>query len=71
MSPQGDVYHVYNYGILFLEMFLGKRPTEHMSLDGFSLHNLSKMALPEQVMENADLDLLGELGEAINKVETT
>ena len=66
VSPQGDMYI---YGILFLEMFLGKRPTEHMFLDGSSLHNFFKMALPERVRENADSNLLGESSEAINNVE--
>ena len=63
--PQGDVY---SYGILFLEMFTGKRPTEHMFPDGLSLHSFSKMALPERVMEIADSNLVGESGEAINNI---
>ncbi|KAL6342314.1 hypothetical protein AAG906_007528 [Vitis piasezkii] len=65
MWPQGDVY---SYGILFLEMFTGKRPTEHMFPDGLSLHSFSKMALPERVMEIADSNLVGESGEAINNI---
>ncbi|KAL6343151.1 hypothetical protein AAG906_020940 [Vitis piasezkii] len=65
MWPQGDVY---SYGILFLEMFTGKRPTEHMFSDGLSLHSFSKMALPERVMEIADSNLVGESGEAINNI---
>ena len=60
MSPQGDVY---SYGILLLEMFTGKRPTEDMFSDGLSLHNLSKMAFPERVMEIVDSNLVGELDE--------
>eukprot|EP00261_Vitis_vinifera_P019766 XP_010650361.1 PREDICTED: LRR receptor-like serine/threonine-protein kinase EFR [Vitis vinifera] len=65
MWPQGDVY---SYGILFLEMFKGKRPTEHMFPDGLSLHSFSKMALPERVMEIADSNLVGESGEATNNI---
>ena len=65
MWPQGDVY---SYGILFLKMFTGKRPTEHMFPDGLSLHSFSKMALPERVMEIADSNLVGESGEAINNI---
>ena len=50
------------------EMFTGKRPTEHMFSDGLSLLSLSKMALPERVMEIADSNLVGESGEAINNI---
>ena len=57
MWPQGDVY---SYGILLLEMFTGKRPTEQMFSDGLSLHIFSKMALPERVMEIMDSNLLRE-----------
>ena len=66
MWPQGDVY---SYGILLLEMFTGKRPTEQMFSDGLSLHIFSKMALPERVMEIMDSNLLRELEKAINNVE--
>ena len=45
------------------EMFTGKRPTEDMFSDGLSLHNLSKMAFPERVMEIVDSNLVGELDE--------
>ena len=42
---------VYNYGILLLEMFLGKRPTNDMFKDGLNLHNFAKMALPESLFK--------------------
>ena len=54
---------MYNYGILLLEMLTGKRPTEDMFSDGLSLHNFSKMALPERVMEIADPSLIEESDE--------
>ncbi|CBI25221.3 unnamed protein product, partial [Vitis vinifera] len=57
MWPQGDMY---SYGILLLEMFTGKRPTDHMFSDGLNLHSFSKMALLERVMEIADSNLVGE-----------
>ena len=66
MWPQGDVY---SYGILLLEMFTGKRPTDPMFSDGMSLHIFSKMALPERVMEIADSNLVGDSCEAINNGE--
>ncbi|XP_077217215.1 putative receptor-like protein kinase At3g47110 [Tasmannia lanceolata] len=56
-STCGDVY---SYGILLLEMFMGKRPTDDMFKDGLSLHQFAKMALPERVMEIADPQFLLE-----------
>ena len=54
-SRQGDVY---SYGILVLEMFTGRRPTDEMFKDNFNLHNFVKMALPERLMEIVDSSLL-------------
>ncbi|KAA8538460.1 hypothetical protein F0562_027994 [Nyssa sinensis] len=51
VSTSGDVY---SYGILLLEMFTGKRPTDEMFSDGLNLHNYVKMALPERVEVIAD-----------------
>ncbi|XP_058109174.1 putative receptor-like protein kinase At3g47110 [Magnolia sinica] len=57
VSTAGDVY---SFGILLLEMFTGKRPTEDTFKDGLNLHEFVKMALPDQVLEIADLRLLDE-----------
>ncbi len=54
-SIEGDVY---SYGILLLEMFLGKRPTDEMFKDSLNLHNFAKMALPERVVQIVDPILL-------------
>jgi serine/threonine protein kinase len=43
-STEGDVY---SYGILVLEMFTGRRPTDDMFKDGLNLHDFVKMALPK------------------------
>ena len=48
----------YSYGILLLEMFLGKRPTDNMFKDGLNLHNFAKMALPEKLVQIVDPVLL-------------
>ena len=45
---------VYSFGILLLEMFTGKRPTDAMFRDDFDLHNYVKMAIPDQVMRISD-----------------
>ncbi|XP_022772416.1 probable LRR receptor-like serine/threonine-protein kinase At3g47570 [Durio zibethinus] len=57
LSTKGDVY---SYGILVLEMFTGKRPTNEMFKDGFNLHNFVVAALPERVIEIIDPILLEE-----------
>ncbi|KAM3745639.1 hypothetical protein ACB098_06G142900 [Castanea mollissima] len=49
---------LYSYGILLLEMFLGKRPTDNMFKDGLNLHNFAKMALPEKLVQIVDPILL-------------
>lgn len=55
VSTYGDVY---SYGILLLEMFTGKRPTDDMFKDGLNLHNFVLMTLPEHVEEICDPVLL-------------
>ncbi|KAL6130960.1 hypothetical protein ACLB2K_069338 [Fragaria x ananassa] len=57
VSAYGDVY---SFGILLLEMFTGKRPTDHFFSDGMNLHNYVKMALPERVPEISESIILVE-----------
>ena len=52
---------VYSYGILLLEMFTGKRPTDKMFKEDLNLHNYVKLALPERVDEITDPILLQEI----------
>ncbi|CAN0926364.1 Probable LRR receptor-like serine/threonine-protein kinase At3g47570 [Linum grandiflorum] len=59
VSIQGDVY---SYGILLLELFTGKRPTDETFRDGLNLHNIVMSALSEQhTFEILDPILLNEL----------
>ncbi|XP_022747840.1 LOW QUALITY PROTEIN: receptor kinase-like protein Xa21 [Durio zibethinus] len=55
LSTKGDVY---SFGILLLEMFTGKRPTNEMFEEVFNLHNFVVAALPERVIEIIDPKLL-------------
>ena len=54
-STEGDVY---SYGVLVLEMFTGRRPTNDMFKDGFNLHNFVKMSLPKRLIQVVDPMLL-------------
>ncbi|KAL5714247.1 non-specific serine/threonine protein kinase [Ranunculus cassubicifolius] len=66
VSTQGDVY---SYGILLLEMFTGKRPTDPTFREGESLHKYSLSAIPERVMEIIDINVLSEFHEETSATE--
>ncbi|KAH9717533.1 putative receptor-like protein kinase [Citrus sinensis] len=57
-SMTGDVY---SFGILLLEMFIRRRPTDATFNEGLTLHEFAKMALPEKIMEIVDPSILMEL----------
>jgi len=60
VSMLGDIY---SYGVLLLEMFIGKRPTDDMFKDGLNIHKFVAMALPEHVMDIVDSSMPFEEGE--------
>ncbi|KAK2967942.1 hypothetical protein RJ640_029934 [Escallonia rubra] len=64
VSTEADMY---SYGIMLLEMFTGKRPTDSIFIDNFSLHNYVKFALPDRVMEIVDSTIILEEMEGLNK----
>ena len=70
VSTKGDIY---SYGIIFLEMIIGKRPTDSMFSEGLNLHKYASMALPNRVMEIMDPKILNNDDEVIgnNKCSTT
>ncbi|XP_048231437.1 probable LRR receptor-like serine/threonine-protein kinase At3g47570 isoform X1 [Ricinus communis] len=57
VSTYGDVY---SYGILLLELFTGKRPTDDMFKEDLNLHNFAEIAFRDQLAEVADPILLQE-----------
>ncbi|KAB1209703.1 hypothetical protein CJ030_MR6G028565 [Morella rubra] len=58
VSTYGDVY---SYGILLLEMFTGRKPTNSMFKDGFTLHDFAKAGLQKQMNNIFDPVLLSEV----------
>ncbi|KAL9294124.1 putative protein kinase RLK-Pelle-LRR-XII-1 family [Arabidopsis thaliana] len=54
-SIHGDVY---SFGVLVLEMFTGKRPTNELFGGNFTLNSYTKAALPERVLDIADKSIL-------------
>lgn len=54
---EGDVY---SYGVLLLEMFTGKKPSNEMFNETLTLHDYCKAALPRTVAEIADPVLQSE-----------
>lgn len=67
-SIQGDVY---SFGILVLEIFTGRRPTDTIFEDGRNLHHFTKTALPERVMEIVEPSLLSEVAGDDDNITTS
>ncbi|XP_038970740.1 receptor kinase-like protein Xa21 [Phoenix dactylifera] len=66
VSTRGDVY---SYGILLLEMFTGKRPTDATFNESLDLHRFVEMAFPSQIMNIVDPQLIREEYEIINGIQ--
>ncbi|XVF83953.1 hypothetical protein PTKIN_Ptkin16aG0535800 [Pterospermum kingtungense] len=69
VTTYGDVY---SYGIVLLEMFTGRRPTDEMFKENLNLHTFVKTALPNRVADIADPIVLQESlqGETSQKNDT-
>lgn len=65
-STSGDVY---SFGILLLEMFTGRRPTDTIFEDGTNLHMFVKNSIPEKTLEIIDPKLL-HIEEEDNEIES-
>ena len=72
MGNEASIYgDVYSYGILLLEMFTGKRPTDNMFKDSLNLHDFVKANLPERVIDIVDPILLSEGGDRETMINDT
>ncbi|XP_004308928.1 PREDICTED: probable LRR receptor-like serine/threonine-protein kinase At3g47570 [Fragaria vesca subsp. vesca] len=54
-STQGDVY---SYGILVLQLFTGRRPTDQIFVDGDNIHTFVKTAIQGRIMQIVDPALI-------------
>lgn len=59
VSTQGDVY---SYGVLLLEMFIGKKPTDVLFQGDLNLRIFVERSLPERVMNIVDPSILADVG---------
>ncbi|KAL7106333.1 hypothetical protein ACP275_07G105800 [Erythranthe tilingii] len=66
ISTKGDVY---SYGILVLEMFTNKRPTDDSFNEHVNLHNFVNAAFPDGIMEIVDPYIQKGPHENNNKIE--
>ncbi|XP_057793370.1 probable LRR receptor-like serine/threonine-protein kinase At3g47570 [Salvia miltiorrhiza] len=57
--------HCSSFGILLLEMFSGRRPTDEMLRDGFGIHSFVGKCLVEEAKEVVDPWLLTEMEDAV------
>jgi len=54
VTTKGDVY---SYGVLLLETFTGKRPTDDMFQSDLNLHKYVSMAYPDRVLDVTDTSI--------------
>ncbi|XP_057719548.1 LRR receptor-like serine/threonine-protein kinase EFR [Arachis stenosperma] len=64
VSRQGDVY---SYGILLMETFTQKKPTDEMFVGEFSIKEWVQMSCPDSLLDIIDAKLLVEEGETDTK----
>ncbi|CAN6816495.1 unnamed protein product [Brassica oleracea] len=65
-SREGDLY---SFGILLLEMFTRKRPTDELFVEDFTLRSYTESALADHVLDIADISILS--GEVHKKIMST
>ncbi|CAN7029013.1 unnamed protein product [Brassica rapa subsp. trilocularis] len=59
MGGQPSIYgDMYSFGVLLLEMFTGKRPTDELFGGNVTLNSYIKLAFPERVLDIADNSIL-------------
>lgn len=67
-TPEGDVY---SFGILLLELFTGKRPTDNNFNNGMNLHSFAKTAFPDRVTDILEPEIAPKSGKDEEERNTT
>ncbi|XP_051208380.1 putative receptor-like protein kinase At3g47110 [Lolium perenne] len=52
---------VYSFGVILLELFLRRRPTDEMFKDGLTIVKFTELSFPDRIMEIVDPQLIQEL----------
>jgi len=68
VSTHGDMY---SFGILMLEMFTGRRPTDETFEGGQNLHSFVKNSFPNNVLQILDPSLVAKPEQATIEEENT
>ncbi|XP_052135585.1 probable LRR receptor-like serine/threonine-protein kinase At3g47570 isoform X2 [Oryza glaberrima] len=68
VSTSGDVY---GFGILLLEMIIGKRPTDPVFKDGLEIVNFVESNFPHKIFDVVDADLVEDCKEFSQAIEVT
>ncbi|WJX65966.1 hypothetical protein P8452_50571 [Trifolium repens] len=67
VSVKGDVY---SYGIMLMEIFTRKKPTDEMFVEELSLKTWISRSLPNSIMDVLDSNLVQQNGEQIDDILT-
>lgn len=66
MSIKGDVY---SYGIMLMEVFTRKKPTDEMFVEGLSLRSWIEESMPHEIIQVVDPNLMEGEEELISAKE--
>ena len=67
VSSAGDVY---SFGIVLLEIFIRKRPTDDMFKDGVNIARFVEMNLPDRIAQIVDPELLEEHDDVLQQTSS-
>ena len=54
--------YIYSFGVVRLEIFIRRKPTDEMFRDGLSIAKYTEMNIPDKMLQIVDPQLVQELG---------